>query len=130
MDSIRSDPIKSDRGKRNRGSPLDAVDASRLEHVEADHGIVVEDDRVVGLDEAHAAHIGGEIEDMIDIFGDGEAVIHDSEVDEVEFMAKHVFGHVLILLPIRCDDVVALALEAARDVRCNEAAGPRDGDAE
>jgi hypothetical protein len=44
-------------------------------HVEADHSIVVHDDRVVGLDEAHAPHISCEVENMLASFNDFLAII-------------------------------------------------------
>ena len=34
--------------------PLDALIPRYLHHIEADHGVVVHDDRVIALDEAHA----------------------------------------------------------------------------
>ncbi len=34
-------------------SPLDALYTSHLHHVEANHSVVVHDDRVIALDEAH-----------------------------------------------------------------------------
>ncbi len=39
---------------RNDRSPLDALNTGDLEHVEADHRVVVHDHGVVGLNEAHA----------------------------------------------------------------------------
>jgi hypothetical protein len=108
--------------------PGDAVNAASLEHVEADHGVVVHDDSVVGLDKAHAAHVGGEVEDVVRALGDLEAIIHDAQVHEVELVAEHVLTHVLVLLPVGRDDVMPLALEPPRDVRRDEPARPRDRD--
>ena len=108
--------------------PLDTVNSSSLKHVKADHGVVVHDHRVVGLDEAHPTHISREVEHMVNPRGDLEAVVHHPQVHEVELVAEHVLGHVLVLLPVRCDDVMALTLEAARDVGGNEPASTSDGD--
>ena len=41
-----------DARRRRVEEPLDVGDAGDLEHVEGDHGVVVHDHRVVGLDEA------------------------------------------------------------------------------
>lgn len=108
--------------------PLDAVNSSSLKHVKADHGVVVHDDGVVGLDEPHPTHVSREVEHVVNPRGDLEAVVHDPQVHEVELVAEHVLGHVLVPLPVGGDDVVALALEAARDVGGDEPAGPGDGD--
>ena len=110
--------------------PTDTVDTRCLDHVKANHGVIVHNNRVIRLDESHAAHISCEVENMVDTFGDGKAVIHDAEIYEVELVAEHVIIHVLVLLPIRGDDVVAFALEAAGDVGGDEATGTGDGDAQ
>merc|ERR1711927_19656 len=39
--------------------------ARRLQHVEGDHGVVVHDHGVVALDEAHAAHVRRQVEDVV-----------------------------------------------------------------
>lgn len=39
-----------------------------------DHGVVVHDDRVVGLDEAHAAHVGGQVEHVVAALDNLQAV--------------------------------------------------------
>lgn len=57
--------------------PLHTVDSCSLNHVETNHGVVIHNYRVVGLDEAHPSHISSEIEDVIYTAGDFEAVIHD-----------------------------------------------------
>jgi hypothetical protein len=108
--------------------PLDAINSSSLKHVKADHGVVVHDHRVVGLDEPHPTHISSKVEHMVDPRGHLEAVVHDPQVNEMELVAEHLLSHVLVLLPVRGDDVVALALEAPRNVGGDEPAGARDGD--
>ena len=45
----------------------DAVLMRRLQGVDVDEGVVVEDLGVVGGDEAHAAHVGGEGVDLVDV---------------------------------------------------------------
>lgn len=118
------------RCRRLTTKPFDAIDSCSFKHVEADHGVVVHDHGVVGLDETHASHIGSKIEDVICTTGDLEAVVHDPEVDEMELVAEHVLAHVLVLLPVGGDDVVALALETPGDVGGDEASGAGDADPE
>lgn len=121
-------PNKLGSGGGARKKPRDAVDAGGFEHVEADHGVVVHDDGVVGLDEAHAAHVGGQVENVMRAFRDLQAIVHDAQVHEVELIAEHVLAHVLVLLPVRRDDVVALAAQPPRDVRRDEPPRARDAD--
>ncbi len=106
---------------------MDAVDASCFQHVEADHSVVIHDDGMVGLDEAHAAHVRRKVEHMLHALGDGQAVVHDAEIHQMELVTEHVLTHVLILLPIRCHDVVTLGLQASGNVRGDESASSCDG---
>ncbi len=106
---------------------MDAVDASCFQHVEADHSVVIHDDGMVGLDEAHAAHVRRQVEHMLHALGDGQAVVHDAEIHQMELVTEHVLTHVLILLPIRCHDVVTLGLQASGNVRGDESASSCDG---
>jgi len=106
---------------------VDAVDASCFQHVEADHSVVIHDDGMVGLDKAHAAHVRRQVEHMLNAFGDGQAVVHDAEIHQMELVTEHVLTHVLILLPIRCHDVVTLGLQASGNVRGDESASSCDG---
>ena len=71
-------------------TPLDFVEPAGLEHVVADHRVVVHDDGVVRLDEAHASHIRGEVEHVVASLCDREAVVQQAQVDEVELVAEHV----------------------------------------
>jgi hypothetical protein len=70
--------------------PLNVVLTGRLHHVEANHGVVVEDDRVVGLDESHAAHVCCQVEDMITAITYLLAVLKHPEIHKVELIAKHL----------------------------------------
>ena len=79
---------------------------------------------MIRLDEPHATHISSKIKDMVDTLGDLQTVVHDPEINKVELMAEHVFSHVLILLPVRGNDVVALALQTASNVGSNETTSP------
>lgn len=110
--------------------PLDSINPSSLEHVEADHCVVVEDDRVVRLNETHASHISCEVEHMVDPRGDLQAVIHNPEVHEVELVAEHVLSHMLILLPIGGNDVVTLALESTGNMGPDKASCTSNRDPE
>ena len=66
-------------------------DTGSFKDVETDHGVVVHDDRVIGLNEAHATHISGEIEDLIASSNHLGAVVVDTEIYKMEFIAKDVF---------------------------------------
>lgn len=108
--------------------PFDTINPSGLKHVKADHGVVVHDNRVIGLNESHPSHISGKVENMVNPGGHLEAVVHHPQINKMELMAEHILSHVLIFLPVRSNDVVALALEAPRDVGCDEPASSRNRD--
>ena len=44
---------------------------------------------MVGLDEAHATHICCQVENMLTASDDLSAVVIDTQVDQVEFVAEH-----------------------------------------
>jgi len=56
--------------------------------------------------------------------GNLQTVVHDPEINQVELMAEHVLGHVLILLPVRGNDIMALAFQTASNVGSNETTSP------
>mmetsp|Transcript_1154 Transcript_1154/g.4037 ORF Transcript_1154/g.4037 Transcript_1154/m.4037 type:complete len:402 (+) Transcript_1154:601-1806(+) len=108
--------------------PLGVVLPGSLKDVEGDHGVVVHDHSVVALDEAHAAHVRGEVEDVLAVLGDLHAVVKDAQVDKVELVAEHVLGHVLVPLPVARHDVVALLLQPLGKVAGDETSSARDAD--
>mmetsp|Transcript_8562 Transcript_8562/g.21288 ORF Transcript_8562/g.21288 Transcript_8562/m.21288 type:complete len:419 (+) Transcript_8562:572-1828(+) len=108
---------------------LDGLAAGGLDHVEGDHGVVVEDDGVVGLDEAHAAHVGGEVVDVLDVLAGLHAVGHLAEVHEEELVAELLALEVLVLLPVRGDDVEAVGHELFGEVGRDETTGAGDENA-
>mmetsp|Transcript_6227 Transcript_6227/g.20641 ORF Transcript_6227/g.20641 Transcript_6227/m.20641 type:complete len:219 (+) Transcript_6227:424-1080(+) len=67
--------LRVDAGRGRVPKALDARDTRRLGNVEADHGRVVQDARVVRLDEAHAAHVRREVEDPVHALARGLAVL-------------------------------------------------------
>jgi len=69
-------------------APLDVGLPRRLQHVEGHHGVVVEDDGVVGLDEAHAAHVGREVEHVVHVGHHLLAVVKHAQVHQVELVAE------------------------------------------
>lgn len=71
-------------------SPCDAILPCSLKHVVADHCVVVQDDRVVGLDEAHAAHVCCKVEHMVAAVADLLAVLKQAQVHQVELVAELV----------------------------------------
>ena len=100
---------------------LDTGRTRRLRHVERDHRRVVQDARVVGLDEAHAAHVGGEVEAPLHALARLLAGVGKSEVEVDELVAEHVLRHVLVLLPVHRAHPVPLLLETLGEVRADEA---------
>mmetsp|Transcript_1725 Transcript_1725/g.2799 ORF Transcript_1725/g.2799 Transcript_1725/m.2799 type:complete len:211 (-) Transcript_1725:232-864(-) len=54
---------------------LHTILARCLDHVERDHGVVVQDPRVVRLDEAHASHISSKVKHPVNALGNLEAVV-------------------------------------------------------
>mmetsp|Transcript_3026 Transcript_3026/g.7396 ORF Transcript_3026/g.7396 Transcript_3026/m.7396 type:complete len:219 (+) Transcript_3026:780-1436(+) len=101
-----------------------------LQHVETNHRVVVHNDAVVGLDEPHAAHVGGEVEHVLAPSANLHAIVVYAEIHQVELVAKHRFLHVLIPLPVARDNVVPLLLEPLGEVAGDESPRPRDADPE
>lgn len=77
--------------------PLDTFDARNLEHVEADHRIVVHDDGMVGLDEAHTAHVCCQIEHMLTALHNFAAVVVHTQIYQMEFVTEQLLLHSIIL---------------------------------
>jgi hypothetical protein len=71
-------------------APLDVLLAGGFEDVEGDHGVVVHDDRVVGLDEAHAAHVRCEVEHVVAASDHLFAVVEQAQVDQVELITEEL----------------------------------------
>ncbi|KAF7805204.1 Light-inducible protein CPRF2 [Senna tora] len=92
--------FRVDTSTRGIEKPLNLVNPSSLKHVEANHCVVVHNDRVVGLNKAHATHIRSKVKNMVNILCNLETVIHYPQINKMEFVAEHVFCHVLILLPL------------------------------
>jgi len=107
--------------------PLNAVNPGSLNHVEANHRVVVHNDRVIRLNKPHPTHVCSKIENMINPFSNLQAVIHDPEINKMEFITEHVLSHVLIFLPVRSNNVMPLRLEAPSYVWCNKTPSPSDG---
>ena len=67
-----------------------AIGTAGLEHVEGDHGVVVEDERVVGLDKAHAAHVRREVVAVVGLLRGLVCDIGVAEIAENELIAELV----------------------------------------
>ena len=63
------------------------------------------------------------VEDPVAALCDLDAVVEDPEVERVELVAELGLLKVLVALPVRGDNVVALGLEPLGKVRRDEAAG-------
>ena len=109
-----------------------APDASRgglVAHVGVDEHAVVHDLRRGAVDEAHAAHLGGELEHGVGRAAAGErqgadAVLAVSEVSEEEVVGRG--RGELGPLAVGAADPPAAALEFAREVGADETAGAAD----
>lgn len=77
-------------GGAGESLPLHVGLAGGLDHVEGDHRVVVHDYRVVALDEAHATHVRGEVEDVVAAVAHLLAVVKHAQVDEDELVAEHL----------------------------------------
>ena len=73
---------------RESATPLDSLNAANLHHVEADHGVVVHDDTVIRLNEAHASHVCCQVEYMLTTLDDFAAIVIHSEIHQVEFVTE------------------------------------------
>jgi hypothetical protein len=78
-------------GGEGEGSPLDSLDAGNLHHVEADHGVVVHNDAVVGLDKAHTPHVCRQVEDVLAPLHYFLAIVVHTQVHQVEFVTEQIF---------------------------------------
>ena len=83
---------------------------------------------MVGLDEAHAAHVGRKVEAPFHARDRLLARVREAQVEVEELVAELLLRHVLILLPVDGAHVVAFRLEAAGEVRADEAARAGDDD--
>lgn len=81
---------------------------SSLQHVEGDHGVVVQKNCLVGNDETHSTHIGGKVVYMLATLGDLQAVLQNTEINLVEFIAKLCGLHKLVIFPIGTNHITTL----------------------
>ena len=105
---------------------LDVVLDRGGEQVEVDAEGVLEDERVVGLDEAHAAHVSREVVDLLAALGDAVGQLLVAEIELVELVAVGVLLEVDVGGPVGAHDVEALGHEANGEVRADEAAATSD----
>ena len=96
--------------ERAGDKPLNSIDPGSLKHVEANRSVVVHNDRMVGLNEAHTPHISSKVKHMINPVYDFQTVIHHPKINEMKLITEHVLGHVLIFLPIRSNNLMSLIL--------------------
>ena len=73
--------------------PLHTQHPCSFKHVEGDHGVVIHYDRMVGLDEAHAAHVCRQVEHMLTTSDDLFAIIIDPQIDQVKLVTEHFLLH-------------------------------------
>jgi hypothetical protein len=92
--------------------------------VDVDQRIVPQDRGVVGRDEAHAAHVGGQRIDVVDAAGGQQALVEAAEVAQLELVGVRV--GVLGTGDVHPPHPVAPLLQRRDEVVADEAAGPCD----
>merc|ERR1719454_1076727 len=120
--------LRVDARARRIPEALDSSHARGLGHVEADHRRVVEDARMVALDEAHTAHVRRQVEAPVHARDGLGAGIGEAQVEVDELVAELLLLHVLILLPVDGTHKVTLGLQAPRQVGADEATRAGDKD--
>ena len=98
-------------------------DVGRVEeapHADQTGGLqhVAGDQQVVARGRRRRARVRRQVEDVVAFHR--EAVVERGQVRHTELVAKGVFLHVLVALPVAGDDVVALALEPSREVTARQ----------
>jgi hypothetical protein len=119
-----------DAGRRRVEESLHFAEAGGFEHVEADLGVVVEDDGMVGLDETHSSHISGEIENPVGSFGRFQTVLVSTKVKQKKFVTKLLFLKIFVADPIDSNDVMAFFLQTLGDVRADESSSSSNDDSQ
>lgn len=104
------------------------VATRRLEHVHGNGGVIEAQHALVGADEAHASHVGGEIVNLQAVLTGPDGHLEFAQVLEDESVAEFVGLHEFVLLPIYDGDVISVLLEAFGDVRADEAGAAPDAD--
>lgn len=95
-----------------------------------DHNVVVQNNRVVGLNETHAAHICSEIIDFVDALAHLHAGVQIAQIYLMVLIAYFVVVEVVSVLPVRNTNEVTFSLEALGDVAANEATTTSDENTE
>ena len=83
--------FRIDTRRRRVEVPLHTVDLRRLDGVRVDEDVVVQDLRVMGRDETHAAHVGSQRVDVVDAACGLEAIIPATQVQQFEFVGSRGF---------------------------------------
>ena len=78
--------------------------AGGLEHVHADGGVVEAEDGLVGADEAHTAHVGGEVVHLRAAGGSPDGHIELAQIIVDKDVAEFVVLHELVGLPVCAGD--------------------------
>src|SRR5256885_183060 len=107
-----------DASGRRIEQPLDAMHARRVQRMDVDQHVVAADLGLVGMDEADAAHVGGQCIDLVDTTGRGQAIVPASQIEELEL----VRGRCLVLrqLDVHAPYPVAALDEELRQVMSDE----------
>lgn len=77
---------------------------------------------MIGLNEAHAAHIRRQIIHVLDVLHHFEAIIEVPQIDLVKFVTEDTLFEILVPLPIGRDNIVSILLQTLRQMRPDETA--------
>src|SRR6266536_2179413 len=111
-----------DAGRGGVEEPARPVDPCRLQHVRVDQQVVVDDGRLVALDVADAAHVGGQVVDLVRPLGGLQARRAAAQVQEAEVGRPRRLE--LGELQVDAADPVAEAGQVAGQVVADEAPCP------
>mmetsp|Transcript_21570 Transcript_21570/g.45014 ORF Transcript_21570/g.45014 Transcript_21570/m.45014 type:complete len:386 (-) Transcript_21570:131-1288(-) len=105
---------------------LDAVTSGTFQHVHGDGGVVEGQDRFVGDNETHTAHIGGQVVHLGAAFAGITGNFQFTQISEDEFITEFFILHELVLLPVDHNHVVSGSLHTTGNVASNETSATAD----
>jgi hypothetical protein len=116
--------LRIDTGRGREQEALDLGVIGRLQHLRADHRVVEGDRGVRAGDVADAAHVRGEIVDLVHAVDRLAAIIHLAQVEEAELIRRA--GLVLRVLDIDSSDPITSILEVIDKMEADKAASASD----
>lgn len=115
-----------DAGRGGVEIPADASDPGRLDHVRVYENVVTAERRMVRADVTDAAHVRGELIDVVHALHGAGAVLEETEVGDEELVGGR--GLELGLLDVNATHPIPSGFKRPHEVVTDEAAGSRDDD--